>query len=630
MEFSVFTGYLKQISRKMENETQYLTMAVPNLEVKYIFNNTITKWFRDQIKVKDLSQMYAAMLEGEADQFQAELSGLLQESISYMDTQEAFYHGFMMGVLNNLRDYLVKSNRESGNGRLDILVRSHNVSKTPVIMELKVSETYKGMENACDTAMQQIEEKSMIPACLRRDTPMFCSMALHSSGSSAELRYIANDFKKYQFRRRENYDCVKTYGTAVSFCRGTCSSCFLTDNSPKLRSNLKRTSGFLLDAQWKKDILSLTLMERKYIMNRTVFGAAEGEQKVSLFTLKNRNGMEITMSDLGAVLTRVIVPDQEGHPRDVVLGYESPEEYRKNTNTYFGSTIGRNGNRLEGAAVTLEGKVYHMTPNEGENNLHSGPDGYQIRMWDVKETAEDRNEVTFVLESPDGDQGFPGNLKLEVTYALTDENEIRITYKGVSDAETVFNPTNHSYFNLGGHDSGTILNHVLTLMADSYTPVRDSASIPTGEKADVTGTPMDFRQGKAIGLDIDADFQQLQYTGGYDHNFVINQNAVSDDTTTGLYRAAVAVCSESGITMEVDTDRPGVQLYAGNFLKEEPGKGGVKYGKRCGFCLETQYFPNAANEPAFASPIIKANEPCVTETVYRFKSQGLEQGGEGR
>lgn len=365
-------------------------------------------------------------------------------------------------------------------------------------------------------------------------------------------------------------------------------------------------------------------------MNRTVFGAAEGAQKVSLFTLKNRNGMEITMSDLGAVLTRVIVPDQEGHPRDVVLGYESPEEYRKNTNTYFGATVGRNSNRLEGAAVTLEGKVYHMTPNEGENNLHSGPDGYQIRMWDVKETAEDRNEVTFVLESPDGDQGFPGNLKLEVTYALTDENEIRITYKGVSDAETVFNPTNHSYFNLGGHDSGTILNHVLTLMADSYTPVRDSASIPTGEKADVTGTPMDFRQGKAIGLDIDADFQQLQYTGGYDHNFVINQNAVSDDSTTGLYRAAVVVCSESGITMEVDTDRPGVQLYAGNFLKEEPGKGGVKYGKRCGFCLETQYFPNAANEPAFASPIIKANEPCVTETVYRFKSQGFKQGGEGR
>lgn len=168
--FLFFTGYLKQISRKMENETQYLTMAVPNLEVKYIFNNTITKWFRDQIKVKDLSQMYAAMLEGDADQFQAELSGLLQESISYMDTREVgkspslsfggkYYHGFMMGVLNNLRDYLVKSNRESGNGRLDILVRSHNVSKTPVIMELKVSETYKGMENACDTAMQQIEEK---------------------------------------------------------------------------------------------------------------------------------------------------------------------------------------------------------------------------------------------------------------------------------------------------------------------------------------------------------------------------------------------------------------------------------------------------------------------------------------
>lgn len=364
-------------------------------------------------------------------------------------------------------------------------------------------------------------------------------------------------------------------------------------------------------------------------MNRTVFGVVDGEKEVSLFTLKNRNGMEITVSDLGAVLTRVIVPDQEGQPRDVVLGYGSANEYRKNTSTYFGSTIGRNGNRLEGAAVTLEGKVFCMTPNEGKNNLHSGPDGYQIRIWNVKEPAEGRNEVTFVLESPDGDQGFPGNLELSVTYALTEDNEICITYKGVSDAETVFNPTNHSYFNLNGHDSGTILNHVLTLMADFYTPVRDSASIPTGETADVTGTPMDFRQGKAIGAEIDADYEQLQFTGGYDHNFVISQSAGSG-SRMGLSRAAVVTSPESGISMEVETDRPGVQLYAGNFLNEEPGKDGVKYGKRCGFCLETQYFPNAANEPAFESPIIKANEPCITKTVYRFKSRGLKQGGEDR
>ena len=166
-------------------------------------------------------------------------------------------------------------------------------------------------------------------------------------------------------------------------------------------------------------------------------------------------------------------------------------------------------------------------------------------------------------------------------------------------------------------------------MADFYTPVRDSASIPTGETANVTGTPMDFRQGKAIGAEIDADYEQLQFTGGYDHNFVISQSAGSG-SRMGLSRAAVVTSPESGISMEVETDRPGVQLYAGNFLNEEPGKDGVKYGKRCGFCLETQYFPNAANEPAFESPIIKANEPCVTKTVYRFKSRGLKQGGEDR
>ena len=471
----------------------------------------------------------------------------------------------MIGVLNNLRDYLVKSNRESVTGRLDILVCSSNVSKTPVIMELKVLPTYKNMESTCDMAIRQIEEKAY-------------------DSSLPE----------------EGYTEVLFYGIA-----------------------------FYLTHRIKKAILTLTLMERKSIMNRTVFGVVDGEKEVSLFTLKNRNGMEITVSDLGAVLTRVIVPAQEGQPRDVVLGYGSANEYRKNTSTYFGSTIGRNGNRLEGAAVTLEGKVFCMTPNEGKNNLHSGPDGYQIRLWNVKEPAEGRNEVTFVLESPDGDQGFPGNLELSVTYALTEDNEICITYKGVSDAETVFNPTNHSYFNLNGHDSGTILNHVLTLMADFYTPVRDSASIPTGETADVTGTPMDFRQGKAIGAEIDADYEQLQFTGGYDHNFVISQSAGSG-SRMGLSRAAVVTSPESGISMEVETDRPGVQLYAGNFLNEEPGKDGVKYGKRCGFCLETQYFPNAANEPAFESPIINANEPCVTKTVYRFKSQGLKQGGEDR
>ena len=347
-------------------------------------------------------------------------------------------------------------------------------------------------------------------------------------------------------------------------------------------------------------------------MNRTVFGAAEGAQEVSLFTLKNRNGMEITMSDLGAVLTRVIVPDQEGHPRDVVLGYESPEEYRKNTNTYFGSTVGRNGNRLEGAAVTLEGKVYHMTPNEGENNLHSGPDGYQIRMWDVKETAEDRNEVTFVLESPDGDQGFPGNLKLEVTYALTDENEIRITYKGVSDAETVFNPTNHSYFNLAGHNSGSAVNQLVWIDADCFTPT-DEVSIPYGRISPVKDTPMDFTSGKPIGRDIDEDYEQLKYGHGYDHNWVLNHEPGK------LALSAKAWDEASGRVMEVYTDLPGIQFYTANYLEPEiPGKEGVMYGPRHGYCFETQYYPNAINTPDFPSPVLKEGKEYNTTTIYKF------------
>lgn len=355
-------------------------------------------------------------------------------------------------------------------------------------------------------------------------------------------------------------------------------------------------------------------------MEQSIFGITKKGQEATLYTLKNSKGMEITVSDFGAVLTKVLIPDSVGKKRDVVLGYGSLKEYENNTDTYFGSTVGRNANRLEGASVTCAGTKYQMIPNDGDNNLHSGPDGYQVRMWDVLKEAEQGNSVRFVLESPNGDQGFPGNLKITVSYTLTEDNEIIITYSGISDAETVFNPTNHTYFNLGGHSSGTILNHQLTLYADVYTPVVDSASIPTGETTDVSRTPMDFREAKEIGRDIDAEFNQLLFTGGYDHNFVLDKKA-------GMKKAVLVECRESGIVMEACTDRPGIQFYTGNFLKNEPGKDGAVYGKRCGFCLETQYFPNAANEPAFESPIIRANEPCETKTIYRFISKGLEKDG---
>lgn len=347
-------------------------------------------------------------------------------------------------------------------------------------------------------------------------------------------------------------------------------------------------------------------------MKKTYFGKVNENKSAYLYTLSNRNGIEMTVSDFGAVLTRLLVPDIQGRKRDIVLGYESLAGYQKNTDTYFGSTVGRNANRIAGARFELDGRMYRMPANEGENNLHSGPSGYQLRLWEAEKTEEEKNTITFLLHSPDGDQGFPGKLDLRVAYTLTEENEIRITYEGCSDADTVFNPTNHSYFNLGGHDFGSILSHELTLFADRYTPVTDSASIPTGELAQVAGTPMDFRKGKPIGQEIDSDFEQLRFTGGYDHNFVLCGE------TGKMKKAARVSCKESGITLEVETDLPGIQFYAGNFLKDETGKCGVVYRKRNGFCLETQYFPNAINEPAFASPVIKAGEKRETQTIYRI------------
>lgn len=352
-------------------------------------------------------------------------------------------------------------------------------------------------------------------------------------------------------------------------------------------------------------------------MRRTVFGITKSGRQMSLYTIANKNGMQITVSDFGAVVKNVVVPDKHGNPIDVVLGYESLSDYLKNTKTYFGATIGRNANRIAGASFSLNGKTYRLNTNENGSSLHSGPNGYHIRPWETEAFSEVQNAVTFTLSSPDGDQGFPGLLNISVTYMLSDDNEIHIIYEGCSDAATVFNPTNHSYFNLNGHAGGSVLNHVLTINADYYTPVCRGSLIPTGEIADVTGTPMDFRIGKAIGKDIDAEFEQLHIAGGYDHNYVLN-NAGGN-----IINAATAVCENSGITMETDTDRPGIQFYTGNFLDNIPGKGKSLYGKRCGFCLETQYFPNSANEPAFKSPFIKAGEICMTETVYRFKSRGL-------
>lgn len=339
------------------------------------------------------------------------------------------------------------------------------------------------------------------------------------------------------------------------------------------------------------------------------FGTLKDGTDLNLYTFTNKNGMTMTLTELGATLVSVIVKDKDGAAKDVVLGYDSPQEYINNT-CFFGTVIGRNGNRIDKGSFVINGKSYQMDINENENNLHSGSNGFDSRKWAVKNMTD--NTITFSLHSPDGDQGFPGNFNVTVTYTLTDDNEIILCYEGSSDADTVANLTNHSYFNLGGHESGTIEGHTLRLFAEEYTPVRDSQAIPTGEIAPVAGTPMDFTKTKKIGRDIEADFEQLRFVGGYDHNYVLAREAGT------MKKMAEAFCEETGIMMEAFTDCCGVQFYAGNFITQHNGKKGAAYDKRHGFCLEAQYYPNSVNQEGFASPILKAEAQYKSVTGYRF------------
>ncbi len=345
-------------------------------------------------------------------------------------------------------------------------------------------------------------------------------------------------------------------------------------------------------------------------MEKKFFGKTEDGREFQLYSFTNKNNVTMTVTDLGATLVRVVVPDKDGCPRDVVLGYDAPQDYLDHT-CYFGAVIGRNGNRIAKGSFVINGRTYQMAINDNDNNLHSGPDGYDRRKWEVKEISEEENRITLGLDSPDGDQGFPGRFQVTITYTLTEDNAVVLHYEGVSDQDTVANLTNHSYFNLGGQDSGTILDHVLTIHAENYTPA-DEQSIPYGTVAPVEGTPMDFRAPKPIGRDIDADFDQLNFAGGFDHNYALCQEPGTQR------KMAEAFCEKTGIRMEAFTDCCGVQFYAGNYITEHGGKQGARYDKRQGFCLESQYYPDSINAPAFASPLLKAGEKYDTTTSYRF------------
>lgn len=338
------------------------------------------------------------------------------------------------------------------------------------------------------------------------------------------------------------------------------------------------------------------------------FGTTKDGQQVKKYILENGKGMKAVVLNLGAGLAELWVPDQDGALRDVVWGYEKAEDYEVN-GPDFGAIVGRNANRIGGAVITIAGKDYTLAKNNGENNLHSGPDMYFTRMW--KGIVADDNKVEFSLYSPDGDQGYPGNADITVSYTLTDDGELQIAYQGKADQDTIFNLTNHSYFNLDGQESDSVLEQKVWLDADAFTP-GDAGLIPTGEIRDVTGTPMDFRTEHMIGERIDADYEPLKQAGGYDHNYVLKNE--------GKYALCGKLISQkSGICMEVSTDLPGIQLYSANFLENEKGgKEGRTYGRRSAICFESQYFPDACHHENFHSPIVKAGEVYRTKTGYRF------------
>lgn len=344
---------------------------------------------------------------------------------------------------------------------------------------------------------------------------------------------------------------------------------------------------------------------------KEIFGTTQKDEQASLYTLENANGMKAVVSDFGAVLVKLFVKDKDGELRDVVWGYDTVSGYEDN-GVYLGATIGRNANRIGKAKFTMSGQEYTLDVNDGQNNLHGGYDGYEARMWQADMNEAD-NAVTFTLKSADMDQGFPGNATIKVTYTLKDDNTLALTYDAVSDKETVFNMTNHSYFNLDGAESDSVLEQKVWIDSDEFTEA-DAASIPTGKILSVEGTPMDFRSYRVIGQDIDADYEPLKFGAGYDHNWVLKNNGQ-------MATVAKMKSDKSGIVMEVATDLPGMQLYVGNFLNNEIGKDGKKYARRSAACFETQYFPDAVNHDNFTSPIFAAGENYHTVTEYKFVTE---------
>jgi aldose 1-epimerase len=351
-------------------------------------------------------------------------------------------------------------------------------------------------------------------------------------------------------------------------------------------------------------------------MKKTAFGKTAAGKGADLYVLTNKNGVEVAITNYGATVVSIKVPDRNGKVDDVALGYDTVAGYETDK-SFLGCTVGRYANRIALGKFTLDGKTYTLAKNNGENHLHGGVKGFNRYVWRAKDVStKDVPAVRMSYVSADGEEGYPGKLSVDVTFSLTDQNELKIDYSGTTDKPTVVNLTNHSYFNLAGHASGDVLGQELMIAAEKFTPI-DAGAIPLAANRPVEGTPFDFRQSTAIGARIGHDDEQLKVGKGYDHNFVL---ATTMRTKPEL--AARAYDPKSGRVMEVWTTEPGVQLYTANYMDgTAKGKGGAVYNYRNAFCLETEHWPDSPNRPDFPSTVLRPKEQYRTTTIYKFSTK---------
>jgi len=343
------------------------------------------------------------------------------------------------------------------------------------------------------------------------------------------------------------------------------------------------------------------------------FGTLDDGREVQLFKLQNAHGTTIEIMDLGAIIVSLITADASGNFANITTGFDNPQQYANGAG-YMGAVVGRYANRIANGRFSLDGVEYTLAVNNGDNAIHGGLIGFDKKIWTAGYSdINDEAQLILTLISEDGEEGYPGTVNVTVVYTLNDENQLVIDYSATADKATIINLTNHAYFNLDGHDADSILEHEIIINADRYTPI-NSESIPTGEIADVAGTPLDFRTAKTIGQDIESDHQQIQYGSGFDHNFVINHEQPAQ-----LSHAASVYSPQSGRVLNVYTDQPGMQFYTGNFLNGSLiGNDGAVYERRDAFCLETQHFPDSPNKPNFPSTVLRPGELYQTRTIFEF------------